>query len=79
MEIPPSLPFALTKEIYDYYGEGISSDDFAEWVQEYVYNNHFDKEADDIEEEWDDKDIAELAKMIYEEMKNKEYENSKRD
>lgn len=70
---------ALTKEMWNYVEEGISSGEFEAWIQEYVYEHHFDKEADDIEEEWSNKDTSELAKMIYEEMKSKEHENSKRD
>lgn len=51
---------------------GISEDDFQSWVNEYVAENHFDKEKDDIAEGWCDKSVPELAKMIYEEIKKNE-------
>lgn len=54
---------------------GTSEDDFHEWIYEYVSENHFDKEKDDIEDGWCDKSVPELAKMIYEEIKNKEGKN----
>lgn len=51
---------------------GISEDDFQSWVNEYVAENHFDKEKDDIADGWCDKSVPELAKMIYEEIKKNE-------
>lgn len=62
----------IASEIDDYYGEGITEDDFATWINEYVHDNHFDDEIDDISKEWQGKSIPELAKMISDELYKKE-------
>ncbi|MGN1217925.1 MAG: hypothetical protein ACI4TD_08110 [Phocaeicola sp.] len=58
----------IASYIDDYSDEGITEDDFATWINEYVYENHFDEEIDDINKEWQDKSIPELAKMINDEL-----------
>jgi len=50
--------------------DGINGDDFRDCVDEYVYENHYDKETDDIAEEWQ-VSLYELVKMIIEELKNR--------
>lgn len=59
---------ALTSEMWDYKtDEGLSDDDFQRWIDDYVLEYHYNHEKDDICEEWQNKSVAELAKMIYEE------------
>lgn len=58
----------IASEIDDYDEEGISEDDFATWINEYVHDNHYDDEIDDICVEWQNKSIPELAKMIDKEL-----------
>lgn len=58
---------ALTSEM-DCNEDGISSDDFEEWVHEYVHDNHYDNELDDVSEKWRDQSVSELAKIIYNEI-----------
>ena len=49
--------------------EGISQQEFRDWIDEYVYDNHYDETLDDIAQEWQNKSYEELAKMIYDEIK----------
>lgn len=64
----------LTSEMHGYEtDEGLNPDDFQRWIDDYVYEYHYDYEKDDVCEEWQNKSVAELAKMIYEEKKD-EYE-----
>lgn len=46
-------------------GDGITADSFEEAIWNYVCKYHYD------EEEWENNTIPELAKMIYEEIRNK--------
>lgn len=62
----------IASEIDDYDETGITRDRFATWIDEYVYQNHFDDEIDDISKEWQGKSIPELAKMINDELYKKE-------
>lgn len=62
---------ALTAEMDGYEtDEGLDEDDFKRWIDDYVREHHFDSILDDISVEWQDKSTCELAKMIYEEIKN---------
>ena len=59
--------------MYDYdYGEGINEDIFQECVNEYIYTNHFDDDADDIEKEWDNISMHEKVKRIIKELREEE-------
>ena len=42
--------------------------DFDTWIKDYVHDNHYDDEIDDICVEWQNKSIPELAKMIDKEL-----------
>ena len=57
-------------DMFDYdYGEGINDDTFRECVDEYIYAHHYDKGADDIEEEWDNISMYEKVKKIVNELR----------
>lgn len=59
---------SLSSEMYDYQtDEGLSEDDFQRWIDDYVLENHYDCKKGKVCEEWQNKSVAELAKMIYEE------------
>lgn len=61
----------LNMSDYDY-GEGISEDIFQECVNEYIYTNHFDDDADDIEKEWNNISMHEKVKRIIKELREEE-------
>lgn len=50
--------------------EGVSEDGFHRCVEEYVYTNHYDNEADDIAKEWQ-VPMYEQVKMIIKELEMK--------
>lgn len=57
--------------------EGISDEDFRNWIDEFVYDNHYDNNLDDIAIEWQGKSYEELAKMIYDEISKEDNNEGK--
>lgn len=51
--------------------DGLTSDDFKENINGYVYDNHYDDSIDDIAKEWQ-LPFSELCKKVYQELKEKE-------
>lgn len=56
---------ALDIEPYD---EGVDQSTFCEAIDDYVYRNHYDDDADDIAAEWQGKTTHELVEMIWNEL-----------
>ena len=52
------------------YGEGLSSEEFQEWIDEYVYDNHYDDDIDDVAAEWQGLSMYEKVLKINEELKD---------
>ena len=58
-------------DMYDGCDEGLDSDGFIESLNEYVYDNHYDEEIDDIAEDWQ-LPYPELVKKVLEGLKKEE-------
>lgn len=59
-------------DMYDYFeGEGLSDEDFRAFIEQYVYDNHFDNNIDDVAKDWQ-LPLAEQVKKIYNELKTNE-------
>lgn len=54
--------------MYDDCDDGLDSDGFIESLRDYVYENHYDDELDDIAKDWQ-LPYPELAKKVFEELK----------
>lgn len=50
------------------YDEGLTDDFFQDTIAEYIYDNHYDKDAEDISNEWQDLTHYEEVCKILEEM-----------
>lgn len=55
----------------DFEGEGLSDEDFREFIWQYVYDNHFDNNIDGIAKDWKIP-FNEQVKKIYNELKTNE-------
>ena len=49
-------------------GAGINEEMFAECINNYLYEHHYDNEKEDIEEKWNNMTLQEKATMIAEEI-----------
>jgi hypothetical protein len=49
-------------------GAGIDEETFAECINNYVYEHHYDNEKEDIEEKWSNVTLHEKATMIIQEI-----------
>lgn len=59
----------LRDEMCDYDdGDGIGEETFREWIDNYLYEHHYDNEKDDIQGQYLNKSYAELSKIIYNEI-----------
>lgn len=54
--------------MFDYCDEGLDRDDFIESLNQYVYDNHYDEEIDDIAKDWQ-LPCHELVKKVLEKLK----------
>lgn len=49
---------------------GITDEIFQETIDQYIYDNHYDNEADDVKEEWQNLSRHEEVLKIYDELKS---------
>lgn len=56
-------------DMYYYCDDGLDGDTFREEISQYVYDNHYDDEADDIESDWANLNYYEQAKKILKELR----------
>lgn len=63
----------LTKllEMYGYYDEGVTEDEFKTYIDEYVKEEHFIRKSGEIEEGWKDISYYEKVKKIITEFEDK--------
>lgn len=53
----------------DCWDDGISQTYFKDFVDDYIYEEHYDNSIDDIAKEWQDLTLYEKVKMILDELK----------
>ena len=53
-------------EMYDDCDDGVDEDAFREYINEYVYHNHYDNELDDIAKDWQLPYHDLVKKILYE-------------